>query len=187
MITVVTLGRSASNWYCEKLAKETGYESLGEVFLNDAAANKFKLKQHFNKSNKIIIKLIPLECKRINPPVNIEKVLNDSEKVIFLLRKDFNLQLQSQFAGEYLKNTFVINWHNEFDKTHIVPKEYINTHWENFVKIYSNELKYITELYETLNITTKTIVYTEDIVANDFNKLKRPIEFEIPLNFDIKL
>jgi hypothetical protein len=53
--------------------------------------------------------------------------------------------------------------------------------------MYSNELKYITELYESLNISTKTIVYTEDIVAKEFNKLKRPIEFEIPLNFDITL
>ena len=50
-----------------------------------------------------------------------------------------------------------------------------------------NELKYITELYESLNINTKTIVYTEDIVAKEFNKLKRPIEFEIPLNFNITL
>jgi hypothetical protein len=85
------------------------------------------------------------------------------------------------------QNTFGIQWHDEFDETYIIPKEYINTHWENFLRMYSNELKYITELYESLNISTKTIVYTEDIVAKEFNKLKRPIQFEILLNFDITL
>jgi hypothetical protein len=187
MITVVTLGRSASSWYCNQLAQTTGYENLGEVFFNNNIANKFRLKQKFNNKNNIIIKLTPYEWKRINPAVNIEKIFNDSEKVIFLLRKDFKLQLQSEFAGIYLKDTFKINWHDEFNETYIIPKEHINNHWENFVRMYSNELKYITELYETLNIDTKSIVYTEDVVVSHFNKLKRPIEFEIPLNFDINI
>jgi hypothetical protein len=187
MITVVTLGRSASTWYCEQLAKAFDYENLGEVFFNNTIANKFRLKQQFNNKNNIIIKLTPYEWKRINPPVNIEKIFNESEQVIFLLRKDFKQQLKSEFGGRYLKNTFGIQWHDEFDETYVIPKEYINTHWETFVRMYSNELKYITELYDTLNINTKSIVYTEDIVAKEFNKLKRPIEFEIPLNFDITL
>jgi hypothetical protein len=188
MITVVTLGRSASTWYCEQLAKNTGYENLGEVFFSNATANKFRLTNHINKKNDIIIKLTPYEWKRITPPVDIDKIFNNSEQVIFLLRKDFKQQLKSEFGGRYIKNTFNINWHDEFDETYIVPKEYIDTNWENFVKMFTSELKYITELYETVNITTtKSIVYTEDIVAKDFNKLNRPIEFEIPLNFDITL
>jgi hypothetical protein len=187
MITVVTLGRSASTWYCKQLAKETGYENLDEVFLNNTTANKFRLKQQLNKKDDIIIKLTPYEWKRISYPIDIDQIFNKSEQVIFLLRKDFKQQLKSEFGGRYLKNTFGIQWHDEFDETYIIPKEYIDTHWENFVKMYSNELKYITELYEALNINTKSIVYTEDIVANNFKKLKRPIEFEIPLTFDMIL
>ena len=85
MITVVTLGRSASTWYCEQLAKAFDYENLGEVFFNNTIANKFRLKQQFNNKNNIIIKLTPYEWKRINPPVNIDQIFNKSEKVIFLL------------------------------------------------------------------------------------------------------
>lgn len=180
MISVVTLGRSASTWYCNKLSEETGYENLNEVFLNNQTATKFNLYRVFNKNKNIIIKLTPVEWQQFKN-LDITKLLNNSERVILLLRKDFKAQTKSEFAGRYLKNIFGILWHDEFTDPITIPKIYIDTYWKSFSSTYAKRLEYIIDTYNLLNINNKSIVYTEDITANSYKKLNRPIIFETSL------
>ena len=106
MITVVTLGRSASNWYCEKLAKETRYENLNEVFLTQQLGYRFLLnKNNFNQKNKTIVKLLAFQQLVVmkSYPNAFKKVIKNSSRVIFLIRQDFFSQIKSSFSGHYGK------------------------------------------------------------------------------------
>lgn len=180
MITVLTTGRTASTWYCNKLSEETGYENLNEVFVNNQPTIKFTLHRVFNKNKNIIIKLTPFKWQQFKN-LDITKLLNNSEKVILLLRKDFKAQSKSEFAGRYLKNTFGISWHDEFTDPITIPKIYIDTYWKSFSSTNTKRLEYIIDMYNLLNINNKSIVYTEDITANSYKKLNRPIIFETSL------
>jgi len=175
MITVVTLGRSASNWYCEKLAKENNYECLFEAFYNEAATLKFFLK--YKNRNDIVIKLIPYQWQRLNSDVHI-KMMDKSEQVKFLIRKDYHAQIRSSFVGTYVRNNYNINFHEEFIEPITIPKSYIDKHWQSQIDIFVKSFGAITDLYKTYDKPTKSLVYTEDVILEDEKKLNRPFIFE---------
>jgi hypothetical protein len=175
MITVVTLGRSASNWYCEKLSKENNYECLFENFHNQASTLKYFLK--YKNRTDIVVKLIPYQWHKIYSHVHI-KMMDKSEKVIFLIRKDYQAQMRSSFAGTYAKNVYDIEFHDEFIEPIIIPESYIDKHWESQIDIFVKSLDIIKDLYKVYDKPTKSLVYTEDAILEDEKKLNRPFIFE---------
>jgi hypothetical protein len=180
MITVVTLGRSASTWYCEKLAKDFGYENLGEVFLTQQSGYKFLLnKNNFNQENKIIVKLLAFQQLVVmkSYPNAFNKVIKNSSKVIFLIRRDFFSQIKSSFSGHYAK-TLNKGMFEQFEETVMVPKEYIDIYWKIWVDSAEQQLLYLLELYNSHDYTE--LVFTEDITS-DSDRLKRPFLYESEL------
>ena len=175
MITVLTTGRSASNWYCDKLAKEYNYECLFENFYNQASTLKFFL-NYKNKTN-IVIKLIPYQWKRLYSNVHIT-LMDRSEKVIFLIRKDYQAQIRSSFAGTYAKIKYDIKFHDEFTDPIVIPKDYIDKNWSVQTDIFVESFETIKSLYESYDKPTKSLVFTEDVILEDERKLNRPFIFE---------
>jgi hypothetical protein len=180
MITVLTTGRTASTWYCEKLAKDFGYENLNEVFLTQQSGYRFLLnKNNFNQENKIIVKLLAFQQLVVmkSYPNAFNRVIKNSSKVIFLIRRDFFSQIKSSFSGHYAK-TLDKGMFDQFDETITVPKEYIDIYWKIWVDSAEQQLLYLLELYNSLDRTE--LVFTEDITS-DSDRLKRPFLYESEL------
>jgi len=181
MITVLTLGRTASSWYCDKLAKDFGYQNLGEVFLTQQSGFKFLLdNNNFNRENKTIVKLLSYQQLEImkSHPNAFKKVIKNSSKVIFLIRRDFLSQIKSSFSGNYAKTNFDKRFFDQFEETVMVPKEYIDKYWKIWVDSTEKQLLYLLELYKTID--KKELVFTEDI-TQDSDRLKRPFKYECEL------
>jgi hypothetical protein len=160
MITVLTTGRTASTWYCNQLAKDFGYENLNEVFLTQQLGYKFLLnKNNFNQENKTIVKLLAFQQLVVMKlyPNAFKKVIKNSSKIIFLIRKDFYSQIKSSFSGHYAK-TLNKGMFDQFDKTIIVPKEYIDKYWKIWVDSTEKQLLYLLELYKTID-KKRTSIY----------------------------
>jgi hypothetical protein len=175
MITVVTLGRSASNWYCEKLAKENNYECLFETFYNQKSILTYFLK--YKDRSDVVIKLIPYQWKRLYSNIHI-KMMDKSTQVIFLIRKDYQAQMRSSFAGTYAKINYDIKFHDEFTDPIIIPESYIDKHWNNQIDIFVESFETIKSLYQLYDKPTKSIVFTENVILADERKLNRPFIFE---------
>lgn len=175
MITVITLGRSASNWYCEKLAKEHNYECLFENFYNQNSTLRFFLK--YRNRTDIVIKLIPYQWQRLGSNVHIQ-LMDKSTKVIFLIRKDYQAQMRSSFTGTYAKNKHDIEFHDEFTDPIVIPKDYIDKNWSLQTDIFVESFKTIKSLYESYDKPSKSLVFTEDVILEDERKLNRPFIFE---------
>jgi len=186
VITVVTLGRSASTWYCDQLSKDTGYENLGEVFLTQQSGYKFLINpNNFNKENKTIVKLLAFQHLVVmrSHPNAFNKVIKNSSKVIFLIRRDFFSQIKSSFSGHYAK-TLDKGMFDQFDETITVPKEYIDIYWKVWVDSAEQQLLYLLELYNLHDHTE--LVFTEDITS-DSDRLKRPFFYESELSYPLHL
>ena len=180
MITVLTLGRTASSWYCDKIAKDFGYQNLGEVFLTQQSGFKFLLdNNNFNRENKTIVKLLSYQQLEImkSHPNAFKKVIKNSSKVIFLIRRDFLSQIKSSFSGNYAKTNFDKRFFDQFEETIVIPKEHINEYWHIRIKVAEQELLYLLELYNSFE--QKELVFTEDIVQHEYNRLKRPFLYEV--------
>lgn len=182
MITVLTTGRTASTWYCNQLAKDTGYQNLNEVFLTQQSGCKFLLDQrNFNKENKTIVKLLAFQQLVVMRayPNAFKKVIKNSSKVIFLIRRDFYLQIKSSFSGHYAK-TLDKGMFDQFSETIVVPKDYIDQFWKIWVDSAEQQLLYLLDLYKT--VEQKELVFTEDITT-DSDRLKRPFLYEDELSY----
>ena len=182
MITVLTTGRTASTWYCDYLAKDFGYENLNEVFLTQQSGYKFLLNpNNFNKENKTIVKLLAFQQLVVMKayPNAFKKVIKNSSKVIFLIRKDFFSQVKSSFSGHYAK-TLDKGMFEQFEETVMVPKKYIDVYWKIWVDAAEQQLLYLLELYNSLEHTE--LVFTEDITS-DIDRLKRPFLYESELSY----
>jgi len=182
MITVLTTGRSASTWYCNKLAKDTGYQNLNEVFLTQQLGYKFLVNpSNFNKENKTIVKLLAFQQLVVMRayPNAFKKVIKNSSKVIFLIRRDFYSQIKSSFSGYYAK-TLDKGMFDQFDETIVVPKDYIDQFWKIWVNSAEQQLLYLLDLYKT--VEQKELVFTEDITT-DSDRLKRPFLYESELSY----
>ena len=182
MITVLTTGRTASTWYCDYLAKDFGYENLNEVFLTQQSGYKFLLNpNNFNKENKTIVKLLASQQLVVMKayPNAFKKVIKNSSKVIFLIRRDFFSQVKSSFSGHYAK-TLDKGMFEQFEETVMVPKKYIDVYWKIWVDAAEQQLLYLLELYNSLEHTE--LVFTEDITS-DIDRLKRPFLYESELSY----
>ena len=182
MITVLTTGRTASTWYCDYLAKDFGYENLNEVFLTQQSGYKFLLNpNNFNKENKTIVKLLAFQQLGVMKayPNAFKKVIKNSSKVIFLIRRDFFSQVKSSFSGHYAK-TLDKGMFEQFEETVMVPKKYIDVYWKIWVDAAEQQLLYLLELYNSLEHTE--LVFTEDITS-DIDRLKRPFLYESELSY----
>lgn len=180
MITVLTTGRTASTWYCDYLAKDFEYENLNEVFLTQQSGYKFLLNpNNFNKENKTIVKLLAFQQLVVMKayPNAFKKVIKNSSKIIFLIRRDFFSQVKSSFSGHYAK-TLDKGMFEQFEETVMVPKEYIDKYWKIWVDSTEKQLLYLLELYKTID--KKELVFTEDI-TQDSDRLKRPFKYECEL------
>jgi hypothetical protein len=102
-------------------------------------------------------------------PCSLDKIFSDFDKVIFLLRKDFQAQLES---------TILVN----------KERTYLN-HTQRKYKTYSISESEIKEYTELININTKTIkdasnnynsslFYYEDLYYGDFKPLFDELELE---------
>lgn len=191
MITVLTTGRSASTWYCDKLAKETGYENLDEIFIRQSNTTLFLKNKEINQgsyffpkfvnNSNYIVKLIAAQRHKQNIRL-FDQVLNSSSKIVFLLRKDCQAQIKSLLSLAFAITYHKKYAHDEFNVPIIIPKEYIDENWKKWETQLITQLTYLYEVYSTSNFN-KELVFTEDAVQHDYRKLNRPFVYETNLPY----
>ena len=189
MITVLTTGRTASTWYCDYLAKETGYQNLNEIFVRPSNTTLFLKNKEINQgsyffpklnsNSNYIVKLIASQRYRQNISL-FDKVLNNSSKIIFLLRKDCQAQLKSMLSLAFAITYYKKYSQDEFNDPIIIHKQYIEDNWEKWESQLSDQLIYLYEIYSTITCD-KELLFTEDIIQKEYKKLNRPFIYETNL------
>lgn len=98
MISVVYIPRTGSRFFSQQVAKQTGYEWLGEVlnprtYTDDCSRNIMLTKLSIH--SQAVIKMGVWQCD-----IDFFKsLLNKSEKIYFCARTEFNHQVKSYYAA----------------------------------------------------------------------------------------
>lgn len=191
MITVLTLPRTGSTWYCEYLSKLHNYRNLKEYFDDDSwNTNLSQLKglNYLESNPDSILKVFPSQLKHnvgdinhvtqtsITTPrrPNFDKhVLNLSKKTYLLIRKDFQSQCISYYLAS-INDTFVVT---HTDHEYIV---FDQQRWDNVVNNLLQEYKDLGEYYK--HYDCELIDYSE-LPFNTTPHLKKYVR---PVTWDFK-
>lgn len=173
MILVLTTPRTASSYLCMKLADEYGYQNLDEYFGGSLTEQEQLAKLDYLKNNpKSIVKAFAWQIKTLFPdqprilPLT-HRLLQLSEKTIFLIRKDFNAQCRSYYVSKISNH-----WSGE-------PREleHISLN-ENYYQYSANELvhgyKEVFSLFQAVD--NSQVIYTETIETD--SKYHRPVVWD---------
>ena len=167
MILVISSYRSGSTWFCQQLAKSTGYVNLDEMFHENLAENH---KHHLRKLislNNSIVKIFPFHLSE--SPINnlLDLLIQLSEKIIILVRKNTYDQCKSLYIAKSCSN-----WH---EKNINLTITYDPKTWNRYYNFLDNE---ITEIKKIINkIPNAEIVYLEDL--NQAGNYHRQIFWDI--------
>lgn len=168
MITVFSTYRTASTYFCSKLEQEyLGYKNLGEYFHEKFLLDHKKRLSGLYKTKKNILKIFPYHLNISTEPL-LTSILDLSERNIFLIRPDFDSQVQSYYVAKYLSKTEQKTWHEEWDKP--INIELDKEYYQRCVNFLQKEYYTLSDLYNKLK--NKELVFTNQL---EQNKYKRPI------------
>ena len=168
MITVFSTYRTASTYLCSQLHKENpSYKNLGEHFHEKfLSEHKQRLSEIFNNS-EIILKMFPYHLN-VSKEQLLPSILELSERNIFLIRPDFDSQVQSYYVAKYLSRTEHKTWHEEWDKP--VKIELDKEYYQRCVNFLQKEYYVLSDLYN--KIKDKELIFTNQL---EQRKYKRPV------------
>jgi hypothetical protein len=185
MILVLTNPRTASTWFCKQLAEKYGYEDMQECFheLNCKGQHQQTLDNIILNPNKVV-KVHAVHFESVEVDNLLLQLIDLSEKVYFLVRKDFNAELRSFYIANYVKD-FISSWDEPFEREmRIVYKERDYLSLAEHVK---KHLKLLSAVYKELDHNGE-LVYTEDIVKEEYKPVPRPVRWSKPppdIDFDV--
>lgn len=172
MITVFTMWRSASTNYVDHLHKlNPDHIQHGELFheQNTTLDTKGALKR-LSKEKKFIVKIFPWHMK-VREPGLTERILEITDKPIFLIRKNLDDAIQSYYIAKYMFK-YGITWHEEWLKP--IKIEYDRDLYSKYVSAYEQELYWLADLYNSLD--NKQLVWSEDFMQeSSTSKYRRPV------------
>jgi len=168
MITVFSTYRTASTYLCNQLQKEnTSYKNLGEhfheKFLSD---HKQRLSEIFDTS-EIILKIFPHHLN-VSKEQLLPSILELSKRNIFLIRPDFDSQVQSYYIAKYLNRTEKKTWHEEWNKP--IEIELDKEYYQRCVNFLHKEYYTLSDLYN--KVKNKELIFTNQL---EQHKYKRPV------------
>jgi len=166
MITVFSTYRTASTYFCSQLHKENPtYTNLGEHFHERfLSEHKVKLSQLFDNT-KNIIKIFPYHLNTSKEQL-LPSILELSKRNIFLIRTDFDKQVQSYYIAKYLSKTEQKTWHEEWDKP--LNIELDKEFYQRCVNFLQKEYYTLSDLYSKLK--NKELIFTNQLEQYKYNR-----------------
>lgn len=168
MILVLTTYRTGSTYFCKTLADENNLANYDEMFHEHLKDHHKANLIHLEKNTNAVVKLMPWHLQNTEIPNLLPSILELSERNIFLIRPDFDSQVQSYYVAKYLSKTEQKTWHEEWDKP--IKIELDKEYYQRYVNFLQKEYYTLSDLYNKLK--NKELVFTNQL---EQNKYKRPI------------
>lgn len=172
MILVLTNPRTASTWFCNRLAVEHNCADLGELFHADDQKGQHQenLSQLYTQPNSVV-KLFAVHFESKEVPELLHKLVQLADQIFVLVRKDFNAELKSFYIADYLSG-LIDDWHSAFEKpVRIVYREKQYSSLKNHLL---DQLNKLSAVHKELDQKCK-LVYTEDLVRDNYAPVPRPV------------
>lgn len=178
MISVVYIPRTGSKFFSQQIAKQTGYEWLGEV-LNPRTypdeQNRNSTIESLNNSPDVVIKLGVWQSKM----AHLQFILSLSEKVYFCVRSDFNQQLKSFYAATAPN---VNNYHANIKHAEIVfDYDRYKKHAEWLKKQYNDTVKLLND-FEVETVFYESFATKQGKYHRNFTWTADPPSIEFDIN-----
>ena len=166
MILVLTNYRTGSTTLCKQLAQQYSYENLDECFHESLVdIHKDVLRSVYSK-NDVVVKLMPNHIYRSDIDNLLVKLVEVAEKIIVLVRKDFDQQCQSYYV---CKQTH--NWHDNFSQPVDITLD--KDRWLWCVNFLHGQYLKLSDLIENLDYE---LMFTHQL--NQSEKYKRPVVWD---------
>lgn len=177
MHLVLTTPRSGSTWFCTQLANQHNSLNLDEYF-HDRYKEYHKIGlRSVIKNTKCVIKLFPNHIETSVVPNLLEECIRLSTSITFLVRKDFNSQVQSYYVAKELRM-----W-GENSTTSVYATLDENAYNMYQESLFDQILK-LSNYYKT--ITNSTLVFLEELSST--GKYKRQVFWDKhPKHIDINI
>lgn len=195
-ILVLPSFRTASTFLCEKLASDHGLQNYDEGFHSSMALAKLKTNLYkMMHSDNWIVKVMPCHNDNYNDHIHdgnlIQTLVERSDRVIVLLRKDVNQQIRSFWLAITLShlieegNIQLPEWHDEFsdclDMNHLAPSadysdwsDYIQRTLPSCVHLILGDVRYLKRLAQ--DNPKFEMMYTEDMPGQRY---QRPVIYPV--------
>lgn len=178
MILVLTNYRTGSTNFCQYLAKEHNYLNCDEIFhplRNDQQQENIQL---IKDNPRTVVKVMPYQLLNAKTPNLLDLLVDLSEKIYVLVRKDVYNQCKSYYIAMQLRN----HWHDNFKSTKEVT--YNKDDWEHSLYFILDQYSKLLEIAKTL--PQFELIYTHQI--SDSVKYHRPVKWDIePIQVDPRL
>lgn len=178
MILVLTNYRTGSTNFCQYLAKEHNYLNCDEIFhplRNDQQQENIQL---IKDNPRTVVKVMPYQLLNAKTPNLLDLLVDLSEKIYVLVRKDVYNQCKSYYIAMQLSN----HWHDNFKSTKEVT--YNKDDWEHSLYFILDQYSKLLEIAKTL--PQFELIYTHQI--SDSVKYHRPVKWDIePIQVDPRL
>ncbi len=166
MILVLSTYRTGSTNLCKQLAEQHSYENLDECFhegMTDVHKNAIR---YISNNRNVVVKLFPLHIEK--SPVNnlLQELILLAEKVIVLVRKDFDQQCQSYYVCKQTGN-----WHDNFDQPVDITLD--KDRWLWCVNFLHNQYLSLVDIIPNIECE---IIFTHHL--NQSKKYNRPVVWD---------
>lgn len=167
MILVLSTYRTGSTNFCKQLEKDTGYENLDEYFHESFALSHSDRIRYITKTKKCIVKVFPYHLNS-SPRTNLlSELLDVASRIIFLIRKDFDQQVQSYYICKYTND-----WHSSFTEQKEIILDRSKYNWcTNFLHNQYLELDTIRS-----SLSNHETIYTHQL--DQSKKYVRPVKWD---------
>ena len=166
MILVLSTYRTGSTNLCKQLSKQYAYENLDECFHESIPDVHKNAVRYISKNKKCVVKLFPYHIEKSPIENLLQELILYAEKVIVLVRKDFDKQCQSYYVCKQTGN-----WHDNFDQSIDITLDKDKWLWcVNFLHD-----QYL-ELSDMINNIDNELMFTHQL--NQKEKYNRPVVWD---------
>lgn len=167
MILVLSTYRTGSTNLCKQIAEQYSYENLDECFHESITDEHSNIIRYIGANTKCVVKVFPYHLEKSSRKNLLSDLVGLSEKIILLIRKDFDQQVKSYYICKQTGN-----WHSEFTDTVdiILDKD-----------MYQKFTNFLHDEYLELDAIRRTLPNYELIFTHQLNQSKkyvRPVKWD---------
>jgi len=167
MILVLSKYRTGSTNLCKQLAEQYSYENLDECFHESIADKHNNIVRYISTNPNCVVKVFPYHLKQSSRENLLNELVALSEKIILLIRKDFDQQVKSYYICKQTGN-----WHNKFNDTVDITLD--KDMYQKFTNFLHNEYLELDTIRKT--IPNHEIIYTHQL--DQSKKYVRPVKWD---------
>ena len=196
-IVLCSAPRSGSTWFLKDIAEQNpgmidhheslrtlghGYEQHPKSDAERKAQFKQVMRNWTDPSKSNCVKVFPLMLTEARSPWRkrtfFQDLLNDTDELYFLMRRDFSAQVRSAIVAFYKTMTGDINFHGDWDEEFFVPDDdilkQITATCER--QMYAQNMQLVQLWHNTETDVPTKLLFLEDI--DQKGKYHRPVSWE---------